>query len=92
MGKLLLDGRFFRAFLLLFSRFFGPRGDTGVFFLEFLHSAFSIQQFLLAGKKGMAGRADVYPDTFPGRSDLIGRPAGAGGGSLKILGMNFGFH
>jgi hypothetical protein len=63
-----------------------------VFFLEPFDAAGGVDQFLLAGEKRVAGRADFQADLFPGGTGLEPVSAGAADGYLVILRMNLALH
>jgi hypothetical protein len=72
--------------------FFG--GFVGVFLLEALDAAGGIDQFLLAGEKGMATGADFDSDQFAflGGAGLERASAGAVNSYSVIIGMDSFFH
>ena len=59
---------------------------------EFLDPAGGIDEFLLAGKERMAGRADTDLDVALGGTSAIISAAGATDDALVIVGMNICFH
>src|SRR6188474_2930688 len=59
---------------------------------EPLDAAFRVDQLLPAREERMAVRADFQVQLFLGRPGLPGRPAGAPGLYLVILGMNAFLH
>ena len=61
--------------------------------VEAIHSAGSIDQLLLAGKKRMAGGTDFNMEiAFPRRARLERLAAGAGHSYFFIFWVNSGFH
>src|SRR5947208_965870 len=65
----------------------------GVLAAEAFHPAGGIQQLLLAGKEGMAIRADFHVDVaLVGGAGGKGVPAGAVDTHFVVSGMNSGFH
>ena len=72
--------RFFRALLAITT-------------VEPIHAAGRIDQFLLAGKEGMASRANLDMQiALAGRTRLEGLATGAGHGYLFILRVNSRLH
>ena len=77
---LLGRGRFFRGFLAITP-------------VESIHTAGGIDQFLFAGKEGMAGRTNLNMQiALAGRTGLEGLAAGAGDGYLVIFRVNSRLH
>lgn len=66
--------------------------DLAVFFPELFHPAGRVEQFLLTSKERVAVGADLHVDIFHSGAGLNHIPAGAGYGSLKILGVYAFFH
>ena len=79
--------------LLLFGGV-GFGGGVGVLLLKALYAAGGVHEFLLAGEKGMAIRADFNAQhvAFDGRARLEGMAAGAVYRYWMIVGVNTGFH
>src|SRR5690606_21849726 len=68
-------------------------GAAAVLLLELADPSGSVDDLLLAGIEGMAGRADLHVQLLvQGRARLEGVAAGAHHLDLVILGMNAGFH
>lgn len=65
---------------------------VSVFFLETFYTAGGIDQFLFAGKVGVAGRADIHVQRFRGRAGLKCIAASTADGGEKVFGMNTFFH
>ena len=63
-----------------------------IFSHEFFDSSGRIDEFLLAGKKRMAGRADIDAHIAAGRANLKSIAAGAGYRTELVFGMDFCFH
>jgi hypothetical protein len=63
-----------------------------VFFAEAFYATGGINQFLLAGKKWMALRADLDPYIRFGRADLQNIATGALNCGLVVLWMDICFH
>jgi hypothetical protein len=59
---------------------------------EFFHAPGSIDKFLFAGEKRMAGGADADSNVSFGRASVINRAARANDIGLLIIGMNVRFH
>ena len=59
---------------------------------EFFDAARGIDEFLLAGEKGMAGGADADLEIAPGGAHVVNRAAGAGDGGLDVFWVNLCFH
>ena len=59
---------------------------------EFFHTSGSVDEFLLASKKRMAGGADADSNILFGRAGVINRAAGANHIGLLIIGMNVRLH
>jgi len=59
---------------------------------KFLDASGRVDELLLTGEERMAGGADTDLDIVPGRSRLVGSPAGADDGGFVIFGMKTGFH
>src|SRR5438477_557404 len=59
---------------------------------EFLNSTCGVDEFLLAGKKRMAGRANTDSNVAPGRAGVIHRAARANDIGLRIFWVNACFH
>ena len=59
---------------------------------EFLNSTCGVDEFLLAGKKRMAGRANTDSNVAPGRAGVIHRAARANDVGLVIFWMDACFH
>ena len=70
------------------ARSFGAAVALG----EFLNATGGIDEFLFAGKKRMAGRADTDSNVAPGRARLVNRAACANDVGLVIFWMNACFH
>jgi hypothetical protein len=64
----------------------------GVLLVELLDPAGGIDQFLLAGEKGMAGGTDFHLDLLVNGAELNLVAAGALGLDLVIGGMDISFH
>jgi len=64
----------------------------GVFLIEFLNTSGSINQLLLAGKKGVTGRTDLNFDCLVHRTKFYFIAAGTLGHNLMICGMDIRFH
>src|SRR6185369_7985948 len=76
---------------------FGSCGFRGLFFgvppVKAIDAARSIDQFLLTGKKRMAGRTNFHVQVvFTGGTSLEGLATGAGNCNFLIFRMNSGFH
>lgn len=80
------------SFLLLPRRL--RRLRVGIFLLEALHAASSIQQLLFAGEKWMAARANFHAQhvAFDRRARLKRASARAVHQHFVIIGMDTGFH
>jgi hypothetical protein len=63
-----------------------------VFLSEPLDPSGSINEFLFAGKEGVAGGANFHLDAFDGGTGLDYIPAGAGNSGHLVFGMNFLSH
>jgi hypothetical protein len=59
---------------------------------EFFHASGSINKLLLAGEKGMTGRADAQAEILLGRARMIDRATGTNDLAVDILRVNIGFH
>jgi hypothetical protein len=59
---------------------------------EFFHTSGSVDEFLLASEKRMAGGADADSNILFGRAGVINRAAGANHIGLLIIGMNLRLH
>ena len=59
---------------------------------EFLNATGGIDEFLLAGEKRMAGRADTDSNVAPGRAGVINRAARANHVGLVVFWVNACFH
>lgn len=59
---------------------------------EFLDAAGGIDEFLLAGKEGMACGADADLEVTPGGAHVINGAASAGDGGLFVFWVNLCFH
>jgi len=59
---------------------------------EFFHAPGSIDKFLFAGEKRMAGGADADSNVSFGRASVINRAARANDIGLLIIGMNVRLH
>jgi hypothetical protein len=72
----------------------GLGSSVGVFLGESLDAPGGVDQFLLAGEKGMATRANFYSQrvALDGRTRRESVPAGAMHGNSVIVGVNAGFH
>ena len=66
--------------------------DGSVTAFEFIHAAGGIDEFLLAGEKGMACRADADFDVVAGRARAIRRTACTNDNGFDVVGMNLGLH
>ena len=75
---------------LVFLVFLGQM--LGIFFLEFLNSSGSVDQFLLAGKKRMACGTDFNTDLVTHRTEFKLASAGALCLNLVVFRMDFRFH
>jgi hypothetical protein len=64
----------------------------GIFFHKFFNSAGGIDQFLLAGKKRMAGRTDFDRNLLVHRTEFHRIAAGAFGGNLVVFWVDILFH
>jgi len=64
----------------------------GVFLLKLLNTTCSINQFLFARKKRMAGRANLNLNGLVDGTKLNFVTAGASGRNLMVWGMNIRFH
>jgi len=64
----------------------------GVFLLKLLNTTCSINQFLFARKKRMAGRANLNLNGLVNGTKLNFVTAGASGRNLMVWGMNIRFH
>src|SRR3989338_721273 len=73
-------------------RLVGRGGLLAVLAPEPLDAAGRIHQFLLAGEKRMAVRADFDVDLLPGGPRVIRGPAGARDRAGHVVGMNALFH
>ena len=65
---------------------------SSLFLLKFSYTSFSIEQLLLTGKQGMAGRADIYVDFVLGRADRMACSTGANRNGIKVFWMDFFSH
>src|SRR5271169_5846749 len=69
------------------------RGGRRVLLAKFVDAATGVHDFLLAGVKRMAVRADFYLQVVSdGRASLELIPASASDGDVMVFGMNAGFH
>lgn len=59
---------------------------------EFLDAPCGIDELGLAGKIGVAGRANTNPEFALGAADVISGAAGAGDRGFLVVGMNICFH
>lgn len=59
---------------------------------EFLDASGGINEFLFAGEKGMARRADTDLDVALGGTGVVNGPAGAGDRRFDVIGMDISFH
>ena len=59
---------------------------------EFFHTSGSVDKFLLASEKRMAGGADADSNILFGRASMINRAARANDIGLLIIGMNVRLH
>jgi hypothetical protein len=59
---------------------------------EFFDATGGIDEFLLAGEKRMAGRADTNSNVAPGRASVIHRAACANHVGLVVFWVNACFH
>ena len=101
-GSLLFrSGSFFNYFFYQFGfgfyfrfRFADYRftGGSGKAFVEFVHAAFRIQQFLLAGKERVAGGANIQFQIIGGGAGQKLVAAGASDFHKVIFGVYFFFH
>jgi len=82
--------RRYRSQLSFLARARGLR--AAVTLRELLNATGSIDKFLLAGEKRMAGRADTDSNVAPGRAGLINRAARANDVGLVIFWVNACFH
>ena len=66
--------------------------EFSVFFTEPFNSPGRVNQFLLAGEKGVAFRADLDPYVLLGRTHFNFIPTGTSDSGLVIFWMNSVFH
>ena len=59
---------------------------------EFFHAPGGVDKFLLAGEKGMAGRANAEAEILFSGAGVIDRTAGADDLAFHVLGVNIRFH
>jgi hypothetical protein len=59
---------------------------------EFLHASGGIDELLLAGEKGMAGRANTEAQVLFSGAGMIDGAAGADDLAFHVFGVDIGFH
>ncbi len=59
---------------------------------KFLDAPGGIDEFLFAGKEGMAGGADTNADVALGGAGMINGSAGTGDRRFDVVGMKISFH
>jgi hypothetical protein len=66
--------------------------QSSVAAFELVHTTGGVDEFLLAGEKGMARGTNTNFDVLAGRARAIRRTAGTNDDGFDVIGMNRGLH